>query len=182
MDISREKRILILVMIIGGILVIGSYVHGLSTHPSTRNFLWGDIPHWLMPFYTFNMLLAAAGYFLYTWFFLFRVDSEISLIYYRFSYWGVIWLYAMVLFPSALWMPLTFAFLDNGSAGLWIAVRVVLLLAGLGSLGLMGAVVTVRPAAGNVSRAAAFVGAVFFSIQTVFLDAIIWPAFFPVNF
>jgi hypothetical protein len=66
------------------------------------------------------------------------------------------------------------------SGALWGAIRVPLALVGLGSLGLGGGVATARPADAPVSRAIALAGALAFSLQTAVLDALVWPAYFPV--
>ena len=84
-----------------------------------------------------------------------------------------------MLIPSALWMPLTFAMLDAPSPSLWLAIRAVLALVGLGSLGLVVAVATAQPLRAPIGRAVAVAGAIAFSFQTAVLDAIVWPAYFP---
>jgi hypothetical protein len=83
--------------------------------------------------------------------------------------------------PSALWLPLTFAMLEAPSAGLWLAIRVTLALVGLGSLGLMAAIASALPRGGHGARRIALVGTLFFALQTALLDALIWPAYFPVQ-
>ena len=55
-----------------------------------------------------------------------------------------------------------------------------LALVGLGSLGLMGAIASAQPHAAPGARRAALAGAFFFSLQTAVLDALVWPAYFPV--
>jgi hypothetical protein len=165
--------------VLGGIAVLGSYVHGIVTNPLTRGDVWGGVPAGLQPLYTVNMLLAAAGYFAFSYFVFFRVDPERARIAGRFGYRAFHWLYAAILIPSALWMPLTFAMLDSPGTGTWLAVRGVLTLTGLGSLGLLAAIATVRPADGVTPRTIALLGCSFFCLQTAVLDAIIWPAYFP---
>ena len=112
-----------------------SYVHGLVTHPDAREGLWGGIPEALRHLYSVSMILAAAGFFLFTGFILFRVDPEERNA--RFTVFPL--LYALILIPSALWLPLTFAVMEHPSTSLWWAVRVDLLLVGLGSIGLFPA-------------------------------------------
>jgi hypothetical protein len=76
-------------------------------------------------------------------------------------------------------MPLTFAMIDAPSAPLWAAIRLVLLLVGIGSLGIIAAVATAGPAEAPVARRIAIAGAIPFALQTALLDAVIWPAYFP---
>ena len=165
--------------VVGGIAVIGSYAHGFATHPDAGGALWGGVPPALRPIYTLSMLLAAAGYFLFTSFLLFRVDPDRARVGGRFGYGWFNLLYALMLFPSALWMPLTFAMLAAPSPALWAAIRLVLALVGLGSLGLLAALVGITPRQPRVAHRLAVVGAIFFSVQTALLDALVWPAFFP---
>jgi len=83
------------------------------------------------------------------------------------------------LVPSALWMPLTFAWLESPSPALWWAVRGVLWTVGLASVGMIAALVRVRCAHAERMRSFAIAGAVAFSLQTAVLDAIVWVAYFP---
>jgi hypothetical protein len=88
-------------------------------------------------------------------------------------------LYALILVPSALWLPLTFEMLEAPSAALWVAIRGVLGLVAVGSLGLVAALASARPPEAPVARAVALAGAAAFSFQTAVLDACLWPAYFP---
>ena len=69
-----SRRSLLWLNVLGGIAVLGSYVHGLASNPLTRGAVWGDIPDALRPLYTVNMLLAAAGYFAFSFFVYYRLD------------------------------------------------------------------------------------------------------------
>jgi hypothetical protein len=88
-------------------------------------------------------------------------------------------LYALILAPSALWMPLTFAMLEAPSGALWAAIRLTLAVVGLASLGLLAAIASARPADAPIARRVALAGALAFSMQTAVLDALVWPAYFP---
>jgi hypothetical protein len=86
----------------------------------------------------------------------------------------------LILIPSALWMPLTFAMLEAPSDGLWWAIRLTLAAVGVGSLGLLAGLVAVRPSSPSLAHKLAVVGSLAFALQTAVLDAAVWPAFFPV--
>jgi hypothetical protein len=166
----------------GGAAVLGSYAHGLASNPLTRGEVWGGVPEPLQPLYTASMLLAAAGYFAFTYFVLFRLDPLRTRVAGRFGYGAFHVLYALILVPSALWMPLTFAMLASPSAATWAAIRVTLALVGIASLGLVAAVATARPVAsggGRAVRALAVTGSLAFAFQTAVLDAVVWTAYFP---
>lgn len=171
-------RSLLWLNLLGGIAVLGSYAWGLAAHPQTRGQLWGGVPDSLRPLYTASMLLAAVGYFAFSFFVFFRLDpSRVAVGRFGFGVFHV--LYALILLPSALWLPLTFAMLDAPSAPLWAGIRTVLALVGVGSLGLVAALAVAGPADAPVARAVAIAGALAFSFQTALLDALVWPAYFP---
>jgi len=174
------RRWLLVLNVLGGLAVLGSYAWGIAANPETRGQVWGGVPDSLRPLYTTSMLLAAAGYFAFSPFVFFRLDPERTRIAGGLGFGAFPLLYALVLIPSALWMPLTFAMLDAPSAALWAAIRTVLALVGIGSLGLVAAVATAQPPdAAPLARAVAVVGALAFSFQTAILDALVWPAYFP---
>ncbi len=173
------RRSLLWLNVLGGIAVLGSYVHGLASNPLTRGAVWGDVPEALRPFYTINMFLAAAGYFAFSSFIFRRLDPARTRIAGGFGFGAFHVLYAMILIPSALWLPLTFAMLEAPSPWLWLAIRVTLALVALGSLGLMAAIASAQPHSAPGRRRIALIGALFFCLQTALLDALIWPAYFP---
>jgi hypothetical protein len=164
--------------LVGGVAVLGSYAWGLAAHPLTRGALWGGVPDSLRPLYTASMLLAAVGYFAFSFFVFFRLDPRRDRVG-PFGFGVFLALYALILLPSALWLPLTFAMLEAPSAALWAAIRGVLALVAAGSLGLVAAVAVAAPVDSPVARGIAVAGALAFSFQTALLDALVWPAYFP---
>ena len=180
MALHPAKRALLWINLLGGIAVLASYAHGLASHPTLRGDVWGGVPDALRPVYSVNMLLATLGYFAFSYFVFFRVDPERSRIAGRFGFGAFTVLYALILLPSALWMPLTFAMLEAPSTGLWWAIRGVLALVGIGSLGLLVAVGLATPHHSPVARRLALLGGAAFALQTAVLDAWVWPAYFPI--
>jgi len=176
--VHPAQRWLLWLNLLGGAAVLGSYAWGLAAHPATRGQLWGGVPESLRPLYTASMLLAAVGYFAFSYFVFFRLDPNRDGVG-RFGFGVFHALYALILLPSALWLPLTFAMLDAPSAALWVGIRTVLALVALGSLGLVAALAVASPVEAPVARAIALAGALAFSLQTALLDALVWPAYFP---
>jgi hypothetical protein len=174
-----EQIILGVINIVGGTLVIGSYVVGIRLHPSTRDSAWGGIPAPLKLAYIFSMLLAAAGYFAFSNFIIFRLDPEYIRDANSFGYSMFILVYCLVLFPSALWMPLTFRMLDKPNRILWYAIRLTLAVVGIGSLGLLALLIIVNHNEATWVYGLAIAGSVAFCIQTAVLDALVWPWYFP---
>lgn len=175
--LHSQKRSLLWINVLGGTAVLASYVWGLA-QPEVAAGLWGGVPEALRPVYTINMFLAAAGYFLFSQYVLLRLEPDRTLIAGRFGYGGFLALYALVLFPSALWLPLTAWLLAAPSVPLWWLVRFDLALVGLGSLGLVVALLSLGPQRPS-GRGLALLGLLPFVLQTAVLDAVVWPAFFP---
>ena len=174
---NRQSRSLIALNIVGGIAVLTSYAIGLFSESSVGAALWGGVPERLRPLYTINMFAAAAGYFLFTPYIVFRLRPETTRIAGRFGY-GLFWiLYALVLLPSAIWLQLTEAVIAQPSAWLWAVVRLDLALVGFGSLGLLVSLLTLGSPVPR-GRALAVIGLLPFCLQTAVLDALVWPAFF----
>jgi hypothetical protein len=165
--------------VLGGVAVLGSYAQGLLNHPDIGNRLWGEVPEAIRPFYVGCMFLAAAGYMIFTYYLFFRVDPKTARIGGRFGFGVYNILYLVILFPSTLWMPLTFRMLENPSSALWLVIRLVLWSVGLGSIGLVGALLSLRPRQPQRTYWLATIGSIAFTIQTGLLDAIIWVVYFP---
>lgn len=174
-----SKVIMILLNVVGGAAVLGSYAHGFANKPDSAAALWGGVPTSIQPLYTVTMLLAAAGYFLFASFILLRLDPERTRIGGRFGYGTFNLLYALILFPSALWMPMTFLMIEQPGTVLWIGIRLVLALVGIGSLGLLGSLLTLDRKEPRTHYWLAIAGACAFCVQTALLDALVWPAYFP---
>jgi hypothetical protein len=171
------KKTWLAINAVGGAAVLGSYVHGLTTHPETRNELWGSVPSELQTVYGVTMWLAAGGYFFFSYYFLARTDAD-EVRFGRFGFGLINALYALIMIASAAWMPLTFAYLQSPSPALWLAVRVDLLGVAVGSIGLMIALFTMKPRAEGLAGVFALLGLLFFALQTAFLDPLVWPQFF----
>ena len=173
-----QKKAWLAINVVGGAAVLGSYVHGLSTHPDTRDALWGTIPEELKAVYGVTMWLAAGGYFLFSHVFLFRTDADTVRFGRRLGFGLVNALYALIMVTSALWMPLTFAYLQSPTRGLWLAVRADLAGVAVGSIGLIIAFFKMMPRAEGMAGILALLGLLLFALQTAFLDPIVWPQFF----
>ena len=175
-----QKRVLLIINLFGGAAVLGSYAYGILNHPNASQILWSGVPQEIQPFYTVGMFLAAAGYFAFTYFILFRLHPQDARVADRFGFGLFNALYAVVLIPSALWMPLTFLAVEQSSQTLVWTVRIVLLLVAAASLGLLAALLKVAPRQPLWAHRLALVGMVGFCLQTVLLDAIFWGAYFTV--
>jgi hypothetical protein len=175
-----QQRTLGLIVLAGGIAVLASYLYILRFDAATQSALWGGVPQALLPPYLTSMILAAAGYFAFTGFLLFGVDADKVQSAGRFGYGLFHVFYLMILIPSALWLPLTAAMVQQPSSLLWLLIRLVLALVGLGSVGLLLALLSLQPRQPARAYWLAVAGNVAFCFQTAVLDLFVWTACFPV--
>ena len=175
-----KKWLLLTINLLGGAAVLGSYAYGMRTHPNATNVLWGGVPASIQPFYTVGMFLAAAGYFAFMYFILFRLNPDKTSVWRRSAFGSFNILFTAILMPSALWMPLTFAAVEATNVVLLWVVRLVLAAVGIASLGLLAALLNPEPRQPPWAYWLAVIGCAAFCLQTAVLDMIIWSAYFAV--
>jgi hypothetical protein len=162
---TRERAALLGVQLLLGPAVLGSYTYGFAYWPESVGRMWGGVPEPLRGLYTAWMFVAAAGYFAFTpALFLYAPRRGVLGL-------PLAALYAAVLLGSALWMPLTHAHLAGRVP--FSLVVLDLWVVACGSLALLAC-------AGRAQlpapwRTLAPLGAFCFCLQTVLLDAIVWP-------
>jgi len=167
------KKSLILINFFGGLAVLGSYAWGFLTYPNAGEILWGGVPASLRPLYTVSMFLAAAGYFVLSLYILSLNPSETNTLN-RPGYHVFNALFAGILIPSTLWLPLTVLAIEQVSQFLVFLVRIDLVLVAIASLSLLVALIKVQPHKSTWLHRLAILGCILFCFQTVILDAIVW--------
>lgn len=172
------RTLLLVVNVLGGLAVLGSYAWGIVTHPAPAEALWGGVPASWRPWYGLSMLPAAVGYIVFATYLLFRVDPATTTVTGGLPFGALLVAFLLILVPSALWMPMTFRFVETGGEGLWLAIRVVLVLVGLGSLTLLVMLAGIRPRVHPLHWGLSVAGAVAMLFQTGVLDALLWTARF----
>jgi hypothetical protein len=125
------------------------------------------------------MFAAATGYFFFTWKLALSpgpdgVEREVGV-----PPWALLLCYALVLMPSALWLPLTALHITDPGTFLWLAIRFVLILVGIGSSAIVYITLQLARKTGGGTAWLAFAGSLPFWLQTAVLDALIWPAYYP---
>jgi len=173
-----QKRSMLWINLLGGTAVLGSYAFGLLSHPGEGAALWGGVPVELRSVYATGMLLAAAGYLAFTYFLLVRLEPVDARIKRRAAFPVFNWLYAGILVPSALWMPLTWMMIDQPSGALWFGIRLSLATVGLAALGMVMALSFVHPKDPRWAHRLALIGSVAVALHTGILDALVWPVLF----
>jgi hypothetical protein len=175
---GTQQIILLIINILGGAAVIASYIFGLNVQAGGTDALWGGVPVNIRPVYGVSMILSALGYFAFIYFILFRlVPGEVSIAG-RFGFSLFYAIFLVILIPSALWMPLTNLYVANPSTGIWVGVRIVLVLVGLGSIALLWVLLSLQTKVPNISYWLAVAGSAYFAFHTAVLDAIVWAALF----
>lgn len=170
------RRAMLRLIAIGGSAVLASYL--LALDPAIGSSLWGGIPEGrIRDLYTLNMFLAAAGFFPATWLLVFATPASALPERTGFGFPALFGVYAAILMASALWLPLTGLYVVNPSTPVWLLVRLVLLVVG-GAATMLG-VMLVRLALRGPATAWLAVGAFFFFwLQTMVLDALVWPHYY----
>jgi hypothetical protein len=169
----------VVINLLGGAAVLGSYAWGFRTLPDASAALWGGVPPVIRPLYTACMFLAAGGYFLFTYYILFDLPANETRIAGGWGYSLFNFLYAAILVPSALWLPMTSALLGAFNPAGRRIVQADLWIVALASLALLLALISAEPRSHPAARRRAIVGCALFCLQTVVLDAIVWSLLFP---
>lgn len=173
-----HKIILLIINIVGGAAVIGSYVLGLRGEAGGASTLWGGVPEGIRPVYVVSMVLSAIGYFAILYFMFFRLVPDQVVVAGRLGF-GVFYaIFLLILIPSAFWMPLTNLYVSDPSTVLWIAIRAVLAIVGLASIAMVWALLALDLQDRGVAYWAAVIGSAYFAFHTFVLDAVIWAALF----
>jgi len=173
-----EQIILLVINILGGIAVIGSYLWGLRGQSGGTAVLWGGVPANIRPIYTISMILSALGYFAFIYFIFFRLVPSETVIGGRFGFSLFFTIFVLILLPSAFWMPLTNMYVNNPANGTWITVRIVLAIVGLSSIALCWALLSLQTKNNGLAYWLAVAGSGYFAFHTAILDAIVWAALF----
>jgi hypothetical protein len=168
--VNPDKLAFIAMNLVGGCAVLASYALWLATPSNDGPALWGSIAGTARTVYTVSMFAAASGYFAFAGYLLLNDVQGLPFAW-------VLTLFAFILFPSALWMPLAFEYLATPGAALWWAMRVTLAIVGLASLALVFTLARLTPT--GTAQTLAVAGAIAFTFQTLVLDALVWPLYFP---
>ncbi len=173
------RRSLVRLIAIGGSAVLASYL--LALDPAIGGSLWGGIPEGpVRELYTTNMFLAAAGFFPATWLLVFATPASALPERTGFGFPALFVVYAAILMASALWLPLTALYVSAPSTPIWLLVRIVLLVVG-GAATLLGVMLIRLARRGPATAWLAVAAFFFFWLQTMVLDALVWPHYYSVS-
>src|SRR4030042_1453932 len=170
-----QQQVCLWINVVGGVAVILSYILSILAHQGNAEALWGSISGGLRSFYFVSMLLAALSYFAFTYFILFRLNPESVQIFQVMKFVVFPVIYCLILIPSALWMPLSYAMVGQPQIGLWIGIRAVLLTVGLAALCLVIVLLALSPRPGGTAYWLAVGGGVLFCAHPLILDGVLLP-------
>lgn len=173
---SKNQIYFILINIVGGLLVLGSYYLGLNGGKKA-NALWGGTPASIRPMYTVSMLVSAVGYFIFSAYIFKNLDSQSFSTTSFFKVNAFLLLFVIFLGASTFWMPLTNVMVSNPSTFVWISIRVVLAVVALASLGVFILLLRLDPKPSGAFYIASLISIFLFTFHTGVLDAILWPYF-----
>ncbi len=178
-DDAANRRTLLQLIAVGGSAVLASYL--LAFVPEVGAELWGGIPEGpVRSLYTINMFLAAFGFFPASYWLVWATPASALRERTGFGFESLLLLYAAILMASALWLPLTALHATSPSLPLWLAIRAVLLVVGLAATTLHFLLFRL---ARHGPRSVWFAVAVFFFfwLQTMVLDALVWPHYYSIG-
>tara|TARA_Y100001960_G_C14568799_1_gene774683 strand:- start:299 stop:826 length:528 start_codon:yes stop_codon:yes gene_type:complete len=169
--IKKRNILFLLVNLILGFAVILSYIWGLVYYPEYGSALWGKVETNNIPYIIFSMFLAAVGYFVFSFYFLnykkFQTFNTLEYLY-------ILSLYIVILFFSALWMPLSIGFINTNNNFFLILDLVSLYLVGISSLLLTIFLIQDKSLRRKLIWKLSVLGGFQFTFHTLIIDAIYW--------
>ena len=173
-----QRNIFIAINLIFGSILLYSYYKGIVNNPEIGEKLWGGVPKSLTPYIIYSMFISALGYFFFTYYILFKVDFNSIKIFNQFNFSFFITIYMLILIPSCFWIDLSIAYINNPNQILWMLICSILYTVGISSLILLISLYNIRPQETSILFNISFIGCIFFTIHTVFLDGLLWTIFF----
>ena len=151
-----DKVLLSIEIIVLGVLVLLSYYYIPKIYKINILRLWFKMPQNIIPTITVFMLLAVIGFLIFSYYNIF----EFEITYKEYLSYG------LILFPAIFWILLATKYLLKKKLLYKILTIISLILTALGSIFMC--MITYYK---NIQS---FISSIFFSIQTVIWDAILW--------
>ncbi len=168
-----ERRRFLAIQILLGPAVLASYVYGFAVWPDAVSAMWGGVPDALRGVYTAWMFVAAAGYCAFTPALFLHAEPGRARVAFGLGHAELHAMYVALLVGSILWMPLTKWHQDGSLPFAFVVIDLWCVAAG--SLALLATTLRLTPPLPGAWRIVAPLGAAAFCVQTVLLDALVWP-------
>ena len=179
------RRFVRIFVVVCGILVLLSYVYGVSRTDDSM-ILWGGIPESWIVFIVPCMFLAAFGWLIYWWTILYRADlSVVEQLRWPWQKTSdgaglnrIFLSYSLFMIPSMLWLESTLFHINNDYSWTPMLVIGILTLVSIGNimLGMLGYSSYKDGFAGGKTM---LIGSILLGIQCIIFDGIIWNVKFP---
>ena len=178
------KIFIITLNCIFGPILLYSYWNGIMHGTISGSTFWGGMPQFLRPISGISMIISAIGYFIFTYYLLFKTDMHTQYLG-IFNYKFIIILYALILIPSCFWIGQTANYIESmekvtNHAQSWMIICIILYTVGIASLFLCLWIFSISPLKGeqslllNLSK----IGVIIFTIHTLIFDGLLWTYFF----
>ena len=174
-----SQNTFILVNVIGGISVLGTYVIGITLFPEHRDDLWGGVQGKLRNVFVFSMLIAAAGYLTFAYVSIFQEGISSDKIGVADRSFLIILISGIFLFSASLWMPTLLAYILSDNNLWWIGSITSLWVTAISLLGL-SVIVGFSPIFGlsSISKYLSLIGLVYITFHCLIIDGFIWVLLF----
>lgn len=172
----EETTTFLIVNIVGGILVLGSYLVYISQFPQESSQLWGGVSKKIQRLIVPFMFLAAGGYLLTGWWFWQTIDPEFLGFAGNLGYTGIITLFGIFLGFSTAWIPTAIKAIQTRSTRWKITTYGVLIVVSISCLIILFLIctATVETSKSPIGKNLAIIGWCFLCFQTVILDGLFW--------
>jgi hypothetical protein len=168
--------IFLISLLIGGTLVLVSYVIGLKGGKNA-DALWGGTPKKIRGVYTISMLVSAISYFITTVYIFLLMNNSNIVLPLGLSFHSFTIIYSILLICSMLWVPLVNLMIKRPSKLIWLSIRSTLLLVGLCPVTILLILLTISNHPTGILYISSILGISIFIFHTLILDALIWPIF-----
>ena len=167
-------QMFVIVNVVGGTAVLGSYVLCLLGFPEHREALWGGIDGRTRLIFTLSMVLAAGGYLTFCYMVVFD-DFGLVLFSGAQAFNTAIILVVLFLISSSLWMPFTILYLNTGERVFWILCVAMLWVTALSLLTLLFSIIIDNSAqVSMIVKLSSILGLGWLTLHCLVLDALIW--------
>jgi hypothetical protein len=162
----------ILINLIGGIFVLGGYFLGITSDPSMKIKLWGNLPESWQGFYFASIIMSSIGYLVFFYNITFKQTAGYILTN------RLILLCVIFLFSASLWMPLTIKVLENNNNFFWILSQISLWVTAFAAITITILLIRSPHRPKNRSYQLTMWGMSYLSFHCLVLDAILWTNYF----
>lgn len=172
----------LIINLIGGIAVLGGYLVCLYVYPDQREALWGGVQSGWQSVFTVSMLMAAAGYLVFSYGILFKSSPDGFSSKYLDTRHAISLLCMVFLISAAIWMPATISYLKTNNSIWWILSVTSLWITAI-SLFTVTTLVIVCPLTipSTFYRVLTISGISYITFHCLILDAIIWVSRFHIS-